>query len=78
MKICKEELIDPIYDVINCSLVSGKVPREWKRAEIVPIYKSERKEEPLNYRPISLTSVICKICERIIKKHWTEFLEEHT
>ena len=77
LKMCKEELIDPIYDIINCSLESGKVPREWKRAEIVPIYKSGRKEEPLNYRPVSLTSVICKICERIIKKHWTDFLEEH-
>ena len=44
---------------------------------MVPIYKSGGKEEPLNYRPVSLTSVVCKLCERVIKKRWTEFLEEH-
>lgn len=77
LKECKEELIDPIYDIIGCSLRSGMVPREWKRAEVVPIYKSGKREEPLNYRPVSLTSVICKMCERVIKKYWTEFLEKH-
>ena len=68
LKECKEELIDPIYDIIGCSLRSGMVPREWKRAEVVPIYKSGKREEPLNYRPVSLTSVIRKMCERVIKR----------
>ena len=66
LKVCREELIEPIYD-ISCSLETGEVPVEWKRAEVVPIYKSGSKEEPLNYRPVSLTSVVCKICERVIK-----------
>jgi len=76
LKLCKEELVDPIYDIIKCSLERGRVPKEWKRADIVPIYKSGRKEEPLNYRPVSLTSVLCKICEKLIKKQWVEFLEK--
>ena len=54
----------------------GKVPNEWKRAEIIPIHKSSNKEEPLNYRPVSLTSIICKVCEKIIKKQWTRYLEK--
>ena len=42
---------------------------------VIPIYKGGDREDPLNYRPVSLTSVICKLCERIIKKRWTKFLE---
>ena len=41
----------------------------------MPIFKNENKEEPLNYRPVSLTSIICKICEKVIKKQWTKYLE---
>ena len=77
LKVCREELIEPIYDIIRCSLETGEVPVEWKRAEVIPIYKSGRREEPLNYRPVSLTSVVCKICERVIKKRWINFLEDH-
>ncbi len=56
-----------MYDIIKCSISTGKVPKEWKRAEVVPVYKSENKEELLNYRPVSLTSVVCKMCEKVIK-----------
>ena len=40
----------------------------------MPIYKNGNKEEPLHYRPVSLTSIVCRICEKI-KKQWTEYLE---
>ena len=41
----------------------------------MPIFKNGNKEEPLNYRPVSLNSIICKICKKVIKKQWTEYLE---
>ena len=37
LKECRNELINPVYDIIKCSVESGKVPVEWKRAEIAPI-----------------------------------------
>ncbi|XP_050692945.1 uncharacterized protein LOC126983856 [Eriocheir sinensis] len=77
LKECRNELVGPIYDIIRCSIKTGTVPREWKRAEVVPIYKSGKKEEPLNYRPVSLTSVVCKICEKLIKEQWMRFLEHN-
>ena len=40
----------------------------------MPIFKN-RNKEPLNYRSVSLTSIVCKICEKVIKKQWTEYLE---
>ena len=41
----------------------------------MPIYKNGNKEEPLNYRPVSLTGIVCEICEEVIKKQWPENLE---
>ena len=75
LKECRHQLIKPVHDIIKCSLETGKVPKEWKRADIVPIYKNGNREHPLNYRPVSLTSVICKLCEKVIKKRWTKYLE---
>ena len=46
-----------------------------ERADIVPIYKKVSKMEPLNYRPVSLTSILCKVCEDVIKDKWCKYLE---
>ena len=46
-----------------------------KRPDRMSIYTNGNKEEPLNYRPVSLTSIVCKICEKVIKKQWTQYLE---
>ena len=73
---CREGLEEPLWEIINSSLKEGKVPREWKRANIVPIYKGGNKMEPLNYRPVSLTSVVSKLCETIIKNRWTQHLKQ--
>ena len=56
-----QEMAESIYDINKCFLKTGKVPKEWKRADIMPIYKNRNKKEPLNYRPVSLTSIVCKI-----------------
>ena len=49
------------------SLDTGVLPQEWKVADVVPIYKKGDKDDPGNYRPVSLTSVPCKVLEAIIK-----------
>ena len=76
LKECKEQLIQPIWEVITTSIEEGRVPQEWKRANIVPIYKRGKKTDPLNYRPVSLTSVVSKICEILSKEKWVRYLEE--
>ncbi len=58
LKECKQQLADKLGNLINISLSQGRIPMDWKRANIVPIFKGGNKEDPLNYRPVSLTSVV--------------------
>ncbi len=78
LKNRRQQIIDPVYDIIKCSVESGNLPQQWKRADVIPIYMSGSKEQPLNYRLVPLTSIVCTLCERIIKKQWTEFLEKES
>ncbi len=52
LKECNQQLTWVIHNIIESSLIESRVPIEWKRANIVPIYKGDSKEEPLNYRPV--------------------------
>ena len=47
----------PFTIIFNKSLSEGVVPDSWKEAEVVPIFKKRKRDDPGNYRPVSLTSV---------------------
>ena len=59
------------------SLQKGIVPLEWKEANIIPLFKKGSRNKSVNYRPVSLTSVICKLLETIIRDHTMDFLIKH-
>ena len=67
----------PVARVFNLSLKEGVVPFEWKEANTVPLFKKGSRIKSENYRPMSLTSVICKLLERLIKDHMVDFLVRH-
>ena len=67
MKECSNQLAGKFYSIIESSLKERRVPLDWKRTKILPIYKGGDKEEPLNYGPVSLTSIVATICEKIVK-----------
>ena len=48
-------------------MVQGVVPNDWREANITALFKKDSKSASQNYRPVSLTSVICKQMESIIK-----------
>ena len=76
LKELYKELAIPICILFNKSLESGTIPDEWKTAEVTAIFKKGSKSDPGNYRPVSLTCVLCKILESIIRdivvNHFTE------
>ena len=68
----------PLSRIFNMSLAKKSVPNDWRTANIIPIFKKGDKDNPGNYRPISLTSAICKIMEGIINHALINYLEENT
>ncbi|CAG5041018.1 unnamed protein product, partial [Parnassius apollo] len=78
----------PVHVLKNCGIDSylasvmqksydkGVLPYLWKTALVTPVYKKGNKLDPANYRPISLTSVVCKVIEKIIVKHMRQFLNK--
>ena len=61
-------LAKPLYLLFRKSIDTGKLPISWKdRAHISSVYKSGEKFLPKNYRPISLTSIVCKCLEKLVR-----------
>ena len=75
-KKCVIELAVPLQMLFIQSLESGIIPECLKRAAIFPIYKSDDKSLPSNYRPISLTPILKKIFEKVIRKQVNQFITE--
>ena len=64
----------PLLLIFRRSLDECQVPWIWKVAIVVPIYKKGDKSNPSNYRPISLTSIACKVLERVVADEITAYL----
>ena len=58
-------------------LETGILPEDWTKANIVPVFKKGIKSDPANYRPISLTSIVLKILEKIVCHKVSSYLSLH-
>ena len=77
LQAVKEELLAPLLIIYEKTLSSGIVPKNWKEATVTPIFKKGTKGEAGNYRPVSLTSIPCKIFESIMKDDIMSHLQEN-
>jgi hypothetical protein len=74
-EVCKE-LAEPLCCLFNKSLETGILPGDWKTAEVTALFKKGSKQDPGNYRPVSLTCIVCKVLESVVRdavvNHFTE------
>ncbi|KAK4815187.1 LOW QUALITY PROTEIN: hypothetical protein QYF61_021047 [Mycteria americana] len=77
LKELAEELTKPLSIIYQQSWLIGEVPADWRLANVTPIFKKGRKEDPGNYRPVSLTSVPGKLMEQIILTAITRHVENN-
>ena len=81
MPIVLKELSHVIAPIVTAifqkSLDTGKIPSDWKKAQVCPLFKKGNKQDPANYRPISLTCILCKTMEHIISSSLTKHFNQN-
>ncbi|KAK4818318.1 LOW QUALITY PROTEIN: hypothetical protein QYF61_010780, partial [Mycteria americana] len=77
LKELADVLTKPLSIIYQQSWLTGEVPVDWRLANVTPIFKKGQKEDPGNYRPVSLTSVPGKLMEQIILSAITRHVEDN-
>jgi len=67
LKECSSQIAYPLSIIFQKSLNRSTIPKDWKKANITCLHKGGSKSDPNNYRPVSLTSICCKMLERIVR-----------
>ena len=66
LKLGGEAMIPYLARLFDITKNNGTLPGDWKKATVIPIHKGSDRSLVTNYRPISLTSVVCKQMEQVI------------
>ncbi|RVE47834.1 hypothetical protein evm_007589 [Chilo suppressalis] len=78
LKHCAAELSPVLTRLYQLSYSLGRVPAAWRDASVQPVPKKGDRSDPANYRPIAVTSVLCKVLERVLNNHLTLYLEDYS
>ena len=76
IKGCRESLFKIIYHIYNESLETGVFPDIWKMGAIVPVPKKDLPKEMNDFRPVTLTSILAKCCERAVRHLLMQHVEQ--
>ncbi len=74
---CAASMAKPLSLIFKKSLESGLVPSSWREANITHLFKKGSKLDAANYRPVSLTSVPCKVMEKLIRNYVLSHLTDN-
>jgi len=67
----------PVTYLINLTISSGEIPSQWKEARVTPIYKTGKKDDENNYRPISVLPLVSKVMKSAIQVQLLSFLDKN-
>ena len=77
-----KELADKVAEglaiLFNKSLRVKQIPNIWKKARVTAIHKKKNRKLACNYRPVSLTSIVCKVMETIVRDHIVEYMKNES
>ena len=71
------EIAPALTCIMQKSLDTGVLPEDWRCANISPVFKKGDRTKASNYRPVSLTSICCKLLEHVIHSNIMDHLEQH-
>ena len=77
LKELRLEIAPVICLLFEKSLKTGTLPSEWTKTQVCPLYKKGDKTDPANYRPISLTCILCKVMEHVIASNISRHITQH-
>ena len=75
LKALSDVISYPVAVIFRRSLDTGCIPRDWRTANVTPIFKKGNRHQTSNYRPVSLTIQICKVVESIIRDQMVQHLD---
>ncbi|CDQ97557.1 unnamed protein product [Oncorhynchus mykiss] len=77
LKLSAEIVATPITSLFNLSFVSSEIPKDWKAAAVIPLFKVGDTLDPNCYRPISILPCLSKVFESQVNKQITDHFESH-
>ncbi|PKU45953.1 rna-directed dna polymerase from mobile element jockey- hypothetical protein [Limosa lapponica baueri] len=76
MEDLTEVIAEPLSIIFERFWRTGEVPEDWRKANVIPVFKKGKKEDPRNYRLVSLTSTPGKMMEQLILGIISKHMEE--
>jgi hypothetical protein len=77
IKLSIPYIVESLTFIYNLSIRTNTFPRMWKSAKVIPLPKTSDLQDPNNFRPISILSVLSKPLEKHIHAHISGFIESH-
>uniref|UniRef100_A0A8C7QUG0 Reverse transcriptase domain-containing protein n=1 Tax=Oncorhynchus mykiss TaxID=8022 RepID=A0A8C7QUG0_ONCMY len=77
LKLSAEIVATPITSLFNLSFVSSEIPKDWKAAAVIPLFKGGDTLDPNCYRPISILPCLSKVFESQVNKQIADHFESH-
>ena len=77
LKVCLNIIAEPLCFLFNALIEESKFPNHLKSAFVIPIFRKGDCENPVNYRPISITPASSKLLEKVLHEQISEYLLQH-